>query len=94
MSETPITPPVPAGLLEDAAKAVETDVKAEVPALQKIVKADKSAIVAGIVHVLVLLIAAFGLHMPARDVAVMGSLVTAGLSWFLTLNLQAVSNPK
>lgn len=84
-----VTPPVPENLLADAEQAIKNgiNVKADIPVIQRIVKADKSAIVAALIHVLVLLVAAFKLHLTGKDVAVLGSIVTAGLSWFLTLNL-------
>jgi hypothetical protein len=72
---------------ELAAVTAAPTIQAELSALQKIVKADKSAIVAAIVHVAVLLVGAFSLHLTAQDTAVLSSIVTAGLAWFLTLNL-------
>lgn len=83
-SET--TPPVSTAELA-AASFVTPALEAELSAVQKFVKADKSAIVAAIVHVAVLLVGAFSLHLTAKDIAVISGIVTAGLSWFLTLNL-------
>lgn len=87
-----ITPPV----APDVLAALEHDAPAELSALQKLVKSDKSAVVAALLHIAVLLVAVFGLHLTAKDTAVLGSIVAAGVSYFLSLNLhtkvQAASN--
>lgn len=89
MATEPITPPVAQQVLSDAEQAIKngSNVQADLTLLQKIVTADKSAIIAAIVHVAVLVVAAFKLHLSGSDVAILGSIVTAGLSWFLTVNL-------
>lgn len=88
MTEYPITPAVAPA---DAAKAPE-NAAAPAPALtvaevvsdaQKVAKADKAPIIAALVHVVVLLTTAFGLHLTGQDVSILGSIVTAGLSYFV-----------
>jgi len=82
---TQTTPPVPDDVL--AQIEISPKVKAELSALQRFVRSDKSAVVAAGVHVAVLLVAALDLHLSAGDVAVLGSIVSAGVSYFLSLNL-------
>lgn len=86
-SQFPITPAVPADVLA-AVTSDPTSVQNDVSALQKLVKADKSAIVSGVVHVAILVVAAFKLHLSGKDVAVLGSIVSAGLSYFVGLNIR------
>lgn len=89
MSDLPITPPV----LEDAVIAADdvakngANVTADLTLFQKVVASDKSAIVAAVVHVAVLLVAAFRLHLSGTDVATLGSIVAAGLAYFVHLDL-------
>ncbi len=81
----PITPPVP----EPAPVAITvTPQEAQVlGTVQQLIKADKSAVVAGIIHVAVLLAASLGMHLDAKDTAILGSIVAVGLSYFVTLKL-------
>jgi hypothetical protein len=61
-------------------KADIADAKAEAAK----VKADKSAIVAAVLHIAVLLVSALYLKLPAKDVAVLGSIVAGGTGYFVT----------
>jgi hypothetical protein len=89
-NQFPITPAVAPEVLAsiESVAANGSNVEADLTALQKLVRADKSAIVAGIVHVLILIVAAFKLKLSGRDVAVLGSIVSAGLSYFVGLNIR------
>lgn len=89
MPELPITPPVPAEVLSalETVAANGSNIEADVSALQRFVKADKSAVVAAVIHVAVLLVAALNLHLDARDTAILGSIVAAGLGYFVSLRL-------
>lgn len=78
----PITPPVTPPLTPAEAEAVKV-----VGFVQKYVRADKSAVVAGLLHVAVLLVAAMNLHLSAKDTAILGSIVAAGVSYFINLRL-------
>jgi hypothetical protein len=83
---TSTTPPVTTAELK-ALVQNGANLKADVPVIQKIVKADKSAIVAAVVHVAILLVTALGLHLNGKDVAILGSIVAVGLSYFVSVNL-------
>lgn len=88
MPDLPITPPVAQEVLEALnSGSVEKDAVAELGVLQRFVKADKSAVVAAVIHVAVLLVAALNLHLDARDTAILGSIVAAGLGYFVSMRL-------
>lgn len=78
---TDIVPPVPQEVL-NSIKAV-TDPGTDLSLIQKVVQSDKSAIVSTIVTGAVALVASFKLHLSAEDVAVLTSITTAGVGWFL-----------
>lgn len=80
MTTPPVTPPV-------APDPVKADVIEGLTLLQRYVKADKSAVVAAGVHIAVLLVAALRLHLSAEDTAILGSIVAAGVSYFINLRL-------
>lgn len=94
MSDTDIVPPVAEDVLAQykttvaaAAKTLEangTDVAKDVSALKAFWHGDKTAIVAALMHIAVLLVTAVYLHLPAKDVAVLGSIVAAGGAYFTT----------
>lgn len=86
MAELPITPPVPADVLESISADVAKEAPAVVGEAQKVARVDSRGIVAAVVHLAVLLVAAFGLHLDASQVAVLGSIVAAGLAYFVALN--------
>jgi hypothetical protein len=83
---TEIVPPVDPHVIE----SINADVAREVPTLvaeaQKVARVDSRGIVAAVVHLAVLLVAAFGLKLDASQVAVLGSIVAAGLAYFVALN--------
>lgn len=88
-----ITPPVPADVIaqveQEAAKAVEAPAVADgLSVAQRLVKADKSSAVAAVVHVSVPLVAALGLHLSGADVAILASIVSSGLTYFVGLNFR------
>lgn len=96
--------------MENVVKNVEADVKkaeqevakvadspavsAEITALQKVLRSDKSAIVAGLVHVAVPLVAALGLRLNGQDVAILTSIVSSGVTYFLSLNFRVKAAAK
>lgn len=91
MTDFPITPAVDPNVLAAVAQVTDNgaNVKADISVLQKLVAADKSAIIAAIVHVSVLLVAAFKLHLSADDIAWLGTIVTTGLTYFVQANLSS-----
>lgn len=78
------TPPVSTAEL---AAVTLVNVKSELTVLQKFVSSDKSAIVAATVHIAILLITALGFHLSGDAVAILGSIVGAGLAYFVSINL-------
>lgn len=82
---SPITPPVQ--LPEEV--SVPEPVAADLTALQRLAASDKSAVVAAVLHAAVLLDAALGLHLSASQVAILGTIVSAGVSYFLTVRINA-----
>lgn len=91
MSSLPITPPVPPDVLAAFEKPVEAppSVAADLTMLQRLVKADKSASVAAVLHVAVLQAAALGMHLSGKDVAILSSIVSLGLSYFVGLTIRS-----
>jgi hypothetical protein len=83
MSEQ-IVPPVSTASLVNI-----TNVSADLSLLQKFVAADKTVVIAAIVHVAVLLVAYFGLHLDAKQVAVIGSIVSGGIGLLLQMHFTA-----
>lgn len=77
----PITPPV-----APVPPAPDAEQKA-LSFVQRLVKSDKSAVVAGILHIAVLLVAAMKLKLSASDTAILGSIVAAGVAYFINLRL-------
>jgi hypothetical protein len=59
--------------------------------LQRVVKADKSVIVATLVHVGVLCAAYFGLKLTAQQIAIMGSIVAGGLGLLMQMHFTTVA---
>ena len=90
MAVEPITPPVavpPAAVTApQAAVPSIAQLEADLSFLQRFVRADKGAVVGAVLHVAVLLVTAIGLHLSAKDTAILGSIVTVGVSYFLTVN--------
>ena len=86
---SPIVPPVPADVLAqiEAAGLTVSNLDDGLSFVQKLVRSDKSAVVSALLHAAILLVAALGLKLPAKDVAVLGTIVTVGVSYFLGLNL-------
>lgn len=76
-----IVPPVPAEVLNSIKAAL--DPETDLSLIQRVVSSDKSAIVAVMVEGAVALVASFKLHLSAEDVAVLTSITTAGVGWFL-----------
>lgn len=81
-----IVPPVAPEVIESINADVVKDIPAVVAEAQKMARVDSRGIVAAVVHLAVLLVAAFGLHLDASQVAILGSIVAAGLSYFVALN--------
>lgn len=89
-----ITPPVSDADLAEAQKALEAAATPKaLGLLQRVVRADKSAFVAALVHVAILVVAALGLHLSGKDVATLGSIVTLGLSYFVSVNFNSKPKP-
>lgn len=76
-----IVPPVPAEVLNSIKSVL--DPETDLSLIQRVVASDKSAIVAVVVEGAVALVASFKLHLSAEDVAVLTSITTAGVGWFL-----------
>lgn len=93
MADPMITPPVPEDVLAEAEKVIQdpANVAEDLTLVQRFVKADKSSVVAAIVHVAVLLVAALGMHLSGTDVATLGSIASGGLSYFVGLNFRTRS---
>ena len=84
---TDIVPPVPDEVLNSIKAAVNPE--AGLSLIQRVVRADKSAIVATIVEAAVAITGAWKLHLSAEDVAVLTSITTAGVGWFLHQKLNS-----
>jgi hypothetical protein len=82
----PTTPPVAPEVVESINADVQHDLPVLVADAQKAARVDSRGIVAAVVHLTVLLVAAFGLKLDASQVAVLGSIVAAGLSYFVAVN--------
>ena len=92
----PDTPPVPFSVPAiPVPDPVLVDVEKGLTLLQRFVKADKTAVAAGLFHIAVLLTAYLGLKLSAQDVAIIGSLVSAGVTYFLGMHFKlAAQVPK
>jgi hypothetical protein len=87
-----IVPPVSTADLTEALLTLRGgNVQADLSLLQKFARADKAVIVAAIVHVCVLLVAYFKLKLSAEDIAVLGSMVSAGFGLLLQMHIGSVA---
>lgn len=84
MSNQPITPPVLPTQV-DLPAVVANDLTL----LQKLAASDKSGAIASLIHGGVLITASFGLHLTADQVAVLGTIDTALVGYFLSLKINA-----
>lgn len=91
MADTVVTPPVPQDVI-DAINAEAAKLQMDVA---KVEKWDKSPLVAALLHVAILEGSALYLKLPAKDIAVLGSVYAAGGSYFLTvINYLKVNSKK
>lgn len=88
-----IVPPVSTADLTIALAELHSlgNVKQDLNILQRFARADKTVVIAAIVHVILLLTACFKLHLDAKQVAVIGSIVSGGIGLLLQMHINSKS---